>query len=66
MRTGSGRVRRLSIDHDHNTGDIRGLLCHNCNVAIGHLNDDPELLDAAAGYLRTASRRHLQLLKAGD
>jgi hypothetical protein len=47
----------LAIDHDHVTGDIRGLLCHACNVALGLLNDDPELLEAAAGYLRTASRR---------
>lgn len=40
------------IDHDHRTGQFRGLLCFNCNVAIGHLRDDPELVDRAATYLR--------------
>jgi hypothetical protein len=62
----NGRPRRLSIDHDHETRDIRGLLCHRCNVALGLLDDNPELLDAAAGYLRAASRRRLSLVKAGD
>ena len=43
--------RRLSVDHDHDTGKIRGLLCGNCNVGIGHLQDDPEVLAAAIGYI---------------
>lgn len=41
----------LSIDHDHQTGQIRGLLCRACNAAIGALNDDPELLRKALRYL---------------
>jgi hypothetical protein len=49
LRTGS--PRRLAIDHDHQTGKIRGLLCHDCNVAIGHLNDDVEILYKAISYL---------------
>lgn len=44
--------RRLSVDHDHETGKIRGLLCHMCNTALGKLNDDPELFSSAARYLR--------------
>lgn len=43
--------RRLYIDHDHVTGHIRGLLCHRCNVGIGLLDDNPELLRDAAAYL---------------
>jgi hypothetical protein len=44
---------RFCIDHDHKTGKIRGLLCHACNLGVGHLRDDPELLDLAAAYLRS-------------
>lgn len=43
--------KRLSVDHDHKTGEIRGLLCQRCNVAIGLLVDSPERLRAAASYL---------------
>lgn len=43
--------RSLSVDHNHNTGAVRGLLCNNCNVAIGMLNDDPNLCIKASRYL---------------
>jgi hypothetical protein len=46
--------RRLAVDHDHKTGRIRGLLYHSINSAMGHFGDDPELLEAAARYLRRA------------
>lgn len=54
-----GRVRvnqnagpRLVIDHDHQTGKVRGLLCTPCNLAIGYLRDNPRVVDMAAVYLR--------------
>lgn len=43
---------RLIVDHDHVTGQIRGLLCHGCNLGIGHLQDDPEVMASALDYVR--------------
>lgn len=39
------------IDHDHETGKVRGLLCHSCNTGIGILQESPALLIRAAEYL---------------
>ena len=39
------------LDHDHETGAVRALLCNNCNIAIGHLKDDPQRCISAAWYL---------------
>lgn len=46
---------KTCIDHDHTTGAVRGLLCHSCNVALGHFRDDPELLANAIAYLEEAA-----------
>jgi predicted nucleic acid-binding Zn ribbon protein len=48
----TARNHLLSVDHDHVTGRFRGLLCSHCNRAIGLLLDDPEVIDAAARYVR--------------
>lgn len=44
--------KKLHVDHNHETGRIRGLLCDNCNRAIGHLKDNPHITDSATRYLR--------------
>jgi hypothetical protein len=41
----------FDIDHDHDTGKVRGLLCRQCNLAVGYAQDDPPLLRALADYL---------------
>lgn len=41
----------LAVDHNHATGEVRGLLCANCNKGIGCFQDSPELLRRAADYL---------------
>ena len=47
---GAGRSR-FSVDHDHETGKVRGLLCHGCNIVLGMVKDKPKILRDAAGYL---------------
>ena len=41
----------LSVDHCHKTGNIRGLLCRDCNTSLGKFKDDPDVLRTAADYL---------------
>ena len=43
----------LCVDHDHENGAVRALLCRTCNIGIGHLNDDPALVRKAAEYLES-------------
>lgn len=45
--------RGLHVDHDHDTGKVRGLLCHGCNVALGSFKEDVTLLNKAIEYLRS-------------
>lgn len=60
-----GRGERWHIDHDHVTGQVRGLLCHRCNMGIGFLLDDPEIIRAAARYVAKHRRLELPPGKAG-
>lgn len=46
-----GKVKALSVDHCHKTGMVRGLLCHSCNVGLGHFKDDPVLLKEALAHV---------------
>jgi len=42
----------MCVDHNHDTGKIRGLLCTDCNMGIGNLKDSIELIENALEYLR--------------
>ena len=46
-----GMIQPLSVDHNHETGKVRGLLCNACNLSIGGLGDSSARLRSAADYL---------------
>lgn len=49
-----GQVRRLAVDHCHNTGEVRGLLCSACNTSLGQMRDDVNALQRMIDYLLKA------------
>lgn len=48
---GPNRRKNFSVDHHHESGQVRGLLCNRCNRMIGLAQDDPLVLQTAAGYV---------------
>lgn len=53
-RRATGLRKRLSVDHCHATGQVRGLLCTPCNRnVLGHLRDDTEAIQRAIDYLES-------------
>ena len=42
---------RMTIDHDHKTGKVRGALCYKCNLVLGHVDDNVDTLSAFITYL---------------
>ena len=54
-----GRLKLLAVDHCHKTGFVRGLLCQNCNRALGCIQDDIAILDSMRKYLtKDYSKNH--------
>lgn len=45
------KIKRLAVDHCHETGKIRGLLCYKCNIALGKFKDNIILLEKSISYL---------------
>lgn len=43
----------IHIDHCHDSGDVRGMLCSSCNLLLGHAKDDPDILLRLAEYITT-------------
>ena len=54
-KTKDGRTIQLSVDHCHETGKVRGMLCYKCNTALGLLKDSKELFLSAIQYLERCS-----------
>ena len=52
---GKQAKRHLHVDHDHATGAVRGLLCGDCNAALGHLHDSPEIIRRLLQYISRQS-----------
>lgn len=47
----SSKRKNLSVDHCHTTGKIRGLLCSPCNLAVGNVNESPEIARKLVSYI---------------
>lgn len=54
------------VDHDHETAAVRGLLCHHCNVGLGHFSDNLVLLQKAARYLQEKQDYSMVLIDKVD
>jgi hypothetical protein len=69
----TGKTKRLAVDHDHKTGEVRGLLCGPHNQLIGYNRDNPEAFRSLADYLESPPARrvldpqqHVQVLSDDD
>lgn len=62
----NGNGKRFYVDHDHESGQVRGLVCHKCNAGIGALGDTLEGVQRAVDYLKRAKRSHLAAVPAAS
>lgn len=60
-----GGPQGANVDHDHNTGLVRGILCGTCNTALGQMQDDPDLIRQLALYAETHAGLHASFAGAG-
>ena len=51
-KSNKGYIKSLAVDHCHSTGKVRGLLCQDCNLGIGKLKDNVDLVESALNYLK--------------
>lgn len=56
-------VKRWHIDHSHETGEVRAIICHNCNVSLGLMGEDP---DRIAGLMRYAMEKGTRVQQGFD
>ena len=54
--------RKMCVDHDHNTREVRGLICQGCNVGLGAFEDNIEWISAAIEYLKSEGTGFFQPL----
>lgn len=55
---GINRDRTLAVDHCHDTGNVRGLLCSRCNIGLGLFKDNQKLLAKAIDYLKMFTKKY--------
>jgi hypothetical protein len=58
-----GRADPEHVDHSHDTGVVRGILCFNCNGGLGQFRDSPDTLRDAAGYLEASDQAARELMQ---
>jgi len=63
LAKGRKKIRQLSVDHNHNTTSVRGLLCDKCNRGLGVFRDNPKFLINAAKYLISSIKKETKNVK---
>lgn len=65
-RRATGTTRRLSVDHDHKTGEVRGLLCRPCNNLLGHARDEAAFFYRAIEYLMAPPWARVKIIRQNN